>query len=191
MGCSDFKEPSGLFCKWKIATGESYDWQTLGGEVSGCTQVDALGGEGTDGVWDHPIDSHFVIPSMIGWPRMRVEVWSRDSGGSNTLCGYGFCNIPTSPGLHDIDIATWVPCGGIHERLCSFFLGMKPHLKDPSIVAHTRPGESRFGLKCESSGVVYLQIEVITSNLEVRPKPNTTRSEATIPFVILRISSVS
>mmetsp|Transcript_25687 Transcript_25687/g.51306 ORF Transcript_25687/g.51306 Transcript_25687/m.51306 type:complete len:183 (-) Transcript_25687:90-638(-) len=168
LGCSDFKESQGVYCKWSIITGEHFDWQILAGEASGCTQVDSTGGEGVDGVWDHPLDVHLGVTSMVGWPRLRVEVWSRDAGGSNTLCGYGFCNVPTSPGLHDIDIVTWVPTGGVHEQLCQFFLGIKPHLKDSSIVARTRPGESRFGLKCESSGVVYLQIEVITSNFEAQ-----------------------
>ena len=33
-----------------------------------------------DGVWDHPIDVHLGVPSMVGWPRLALEVWSRGEG---------------------------------------------------------------------------------------------------------------
>ena len=168
MGCSDFKEPAGLFCRWSIETGvvEGAPWQLLGGTCSGNTHVDSSGGEGADATWSHPLDVHFGCPSVVGWPRLRLEVWSRDSMGSNVLCGYGFCNCPMSPGKRTFEVVTWVPVGGAIEKLSSFFLGIKPQLQDSSIVSNTKPGEGRFGLKCSSSGVVYVELEVLTANLE-------------------------
>ncbi len=166
LGCSDFKDPPGLYCQWKIETGsQGNEWQVLAGDSEGCTQVDAGGGEGLDAVWDHPIDVHMGCNTVVGWPRLRVEVWSRDEVGINVLCGYGFCNVPSSPGEHSLDIATWVPSGNLTERLMAFFLGTKPQLKDPSIIANTNPGETRFGLKSDSSGVVYVHFEVVSFGL--------------------------
>ncbi|GMI21183.1 hypothetical protein TeGR_g8404, partial [Tetraparma gracilis] len=141
-------------------------WQLLGGSVEGCTQVDATGGSGVDAVWDHPIDVHLGVSTPVGWPRLRVEVWSRDAGGTNVLAGYGFCNVPSSPGAHSVDIVTWVPSGSLNERLSGFFLGTKPQLEDPGIVSNTAPGEGRFGLKCESSGIVYVHFEVLLTNMQ-------------------------
>jgi B9 domain-containing protein 2 len=167
LGCSDFDEPKGLFCKFHLESGvvDQTEWQVLGGDKSGTTQVDCSGGEGLDAVWDHPIDVHFACPTLVGWPRLRVEVWSRDHFGSNILCGYGMANCPMQSGSHEIEIVTWVPVGGISERLSTFFLGIKPQLQDPTIVANTRPGEGRFGLKCESAGIVYISLEIMTAGL--------------------------
>jgi B9 domain-containing protein 2 len=94
-----------------------------------------------------------------------VEVWSRDSYGTNILAGYGFCYVPSSPGMHSVDIVTWVPAGSMYERLCSFFLGAKPQLQDLDVISSTEPGEGRFGLKVESSGIVYVQFDILSSNL--------------------------
>lgn len=167
LGASDFKEAKGLFCRFQIESGcpDQTEWQLLAGEKSGTTQVDASGGEGMDAVWDHPLDAHYCCPSLVGWPRIRVEIWSRDHFGSNVLCGYGMANCPMQSGRHEVEVVTWVPVGGIIERLTTYFLGIKPQLQDPTIVANTRPGEGRFGLKCESSGVVYLSVEVVTAGL--------------------------
>jgi len=96
---------------------------------------------------------------------LRVEVWSRDEGETNVLAGYGFCNVPSTPGVHQVDIVTWVPAGTWHERLSRFFLGTKPQLKDSEVVSVTSPGEGRFGLKTQSSGIVYVQFEILMTSL--------------------------
>jgi B9 domain-containing protein 2 len=85
---------------------------------------------------------------------------------AQVLAGYGFCNVPSSPGAHSVDIVTWVPSGSLNERLSGFFLGTKPQLEDPGIVSNTAPGEGRFGLKCESSGIVYVHFEVLLTNMQ-------------------------
>jgi hypothetical protein len=33
------------------------------------------------------------------------------------LDGYGFCHVPSTPGLHDIDVVTWRPEGSTTEEL--------------------------------------------------------------------------
>jgi hypothetical protein len=40
-----------------------------------------------------------------------VQVWSVDSDGRTDICGYGFMNFPTTPGMYEIECPTWVPEG--------------------------------------------------------------------------------
>jgi len=165
LGASDFSE-AGLYCKFSFESSLESDlpFQTMAGFTSGTTHLDAAGGSGVDAVWDHPIDVHFAVPTLVGWPRLRVEVWNKDSNDCNVLCGYGFANVPLK-GVHDIDIVTWRPYGSFGERLSGWFLGARPHLVDSGIVAQTQPGENRFGLKTVTTGVVYVHVEVLTYGL--------------------------
>ena len=36
--------------------------------------------------------------------------------------GYGFCHVPTSPGLHDLTCVTWRPTGSYFDQISSEFL---------------------------------------------------------------------
>ena len=138
----------------------------LSGVTFGTTHADATAEAGQDAVFDHPIDIHFGCCTCVGWPRLRVEVWSRDADGSNSLAGYGFAHIPMRPGRHHIDVATWRPEGSFLETMHSFFLGDRPQIKNPAIVANTWAGKGRFGLKGVSTGVVYVSFEVVVAGFE-------------------------
>jgi B9 domain-containing protein 2 len=194
LGASDFAEAGGLYCRFHIESGNPPDletedsttsatttsksstsssyaasggsWQILSGEASGTTHADASTEVGQDAVFDHPIDLHYGCCTCVGWPRIRIEVWGRDSNGSNSLCGYGFAHIPMRPGKHHLDIVTWRPEGSFAESLHSFFLGDRPQLKNPAIVANTFGGKGRYGLKGVSGGIVYVSVDVIASGFE-------------------------
>ena len=62
-------------------------------------------------VWAHPLDMHYSIKGIDGWPRLYVEVWGIDSLGRYEIAGYGCCIVPTSPGLHELSCRTWRPHG--------------------------------------------------------------------------------
>ena len=36
-------------------------------------------------VWSHPIDVHYTLKGIDGWPRLKLEVWGVDSFGRNEL----------------------------------------------------------------------------------------------------------
>ena len=36
-------------------------------------------------VWAHPIDVHYTLKGIEGWPRLKLEVWGVDSFGRNEL----------------------------------------------------------------------------------------------------------
>ena len=175
LGCSDVSSPGGLYCRWSLSSGSSSSgspsWQLLSGSSSGTTHVDGSAGRGVDATWDHPLDMHLAVSSPVGWPRLRLELWSRDGkedGQGNRLQGYGFAHVPSRPGRHDLTIATWRPVGGLSEKMQAFFLDIQPTLVDGSIVDQTREGEGRFGLKCETGGLIYVQLEVVVSGFKQR-----------------------
>lgn len=82
-------------CKWTVEWGES--WSFLAGEYSGQTQYSAVHNDGNN-IWNHPIDLHFTLANMKGWPRLIMQVWELDSYGRAILGGYGFAHLPAQPG---------------------------------------------------------------------------------------------
>jgi hypothetical protein len=70
-------------------------------------------------VWAHPLDVHYSIKGIDGWPRLYVEVWGIDGLGRYEIAGYGCCIVPTSPGLHELTCRTWRPHGSMREQISS------------------------------------------------------------------------
>ncbi len=106
----------------------------------------------------HPIDLHYAIKGIDGWPRLRIEVYGVDAYGRVELAGYGCCIIPTSAGTHELRCATWRPCGSLREQFSTFFLGGFPRLKQKEII--TAPTD-RFRLQTEPAGEVLLKLSVM------------------------------
>lgn len=67
-------------------------------------------------------------------PPAHPQVWSQDDTGRTDICGYGFCHVPTAPGMYQLDCPTWVPEGSATERLAEFFVGGKPRMKMEEVV---------------------------------------------------------
>ena len=65
--------------------------------------------------WNHPIDVHFASASMLGWPRIILQVWKLDEYGRTILSGYGFAHFPTSPG--EFKSQFWYTLDGIEMKL--------------------------------------------------------------------------
>ena len=161
LGAANFNLPN-LFCRWTISPGG--EWSMLAGEERGQTQVDVGDGSGYT-VWSHPVDVHYSTVAVKGWPRFFFEVWHEDRYGRNELAGYGTCFVPTTPGEHNVECATWRPEGSAWDKLSSFFLGNKPRLERPSLVTTS---EDRFDLFAETAGRVFMRINVVTRGFENR-----------------------
>ena len=41
----------------------------------------------------HPIDLHYAVKGIDGWPRLRLEVYGVDAYGRVELAGYGCCIV--------------------------------------------------------------------------------------------------
>ena len=86
----------------------------------------------------HPLDVHYAVKGIDGWPRVRIEVYGVDSYGRIELAGYGCCIIPTAAGTHELRCSTWRPCGSMREQFSSFFLGGGPRLKHKELIDGAR-----------------------------------------------------
>ena len=45
-----------------------------------------------------------------------MEVWHHDAFGRSEIYGYGFCHVPTSPGMHKVEVVTWRPVGTVFQQ---------------------------------------------------------------------------
>lgn len=86
------------------------NWKLISGKKEGQTQVDTPVYDKIT-TWSHPIDVHFATRGVQGWPKLYLQVYHYDKFGRGEIYGYGFTNIPMSPGTHSIDCHTWRPLG--------------------------------------------------------------------------------
>jgi len=156
---------NGVSCKWMIEAGEG--WEALDGDYVGQTQCDYPFDDGAMCVWAHPIDVHYAMQSATSWPRIVCQVWKLDNHGQQELAGYGFTHLPTVPGCHEIEVATWRPLGHTQEEINSFFLGGSDRLKKDSFNAiFTKAWVQRCHIKTVSSGTVMLSIATVLKHFE-------------------------
>lgn len=158
VGATDFTLPS-IFCKFVVETGSNF--RLLQGTTAGQTQCD-MPPDGEMALLAHPIDVHYAVKGIDGWPRLRLEVYGVDAYGRVELAGYGCCIVPTSTGTHELRCPTWRPSGTLREQFSTFFLGGGPRLKQKEII--TAPS-NRFRLQTEPSGDLVLQLSVMSKDL--------------------------
>ncbi|EDV29916.1 B9 domain-containing protein 2 [Trichoplax sp. H2] len=159
IGATGFPS-NNLYCKWSIHTENA--WRLLEGNHEGQTQVDNPQNE-EFAIWDHPIDVHYATKSLYGWPKMYFEVWHQDRFGRHELYGYGFCNLPTSPGTHDVECVTWRPTGTFQDQLRQVFVGGGMEIKDPSAIYTST---DRCNLHTEAMGTIRLQLGIILRHFD-------------------------
>jgi len=153
------------FCSYQIFTGPN--WLCVGGDLEGQTQVDYPDENGDLIVWNHPIDVHWYTKTLQGWPRMLLEVWKMDNHGCKDLCGYGFCYLPTQPGLHELEVPIWRPCGPVKEEVYAYFIGGGLHLLDKDVVhLPVKAKEDRPRLFSVTVGKVHLRLDIILRHLQ-------------------------
>ena len=137
VGAHDFPLPS-LFCKYFFETGGNF--RLMQGHSSGQTHCDmppvrwrmahaptdplltihdASAQDGDMAIMSHPIDLHYALKGIDGWPRLRIEVYGVDQYGRIEIAGYGCCIVPTSAGTHEVRCMTWRPCGSLREQFWS------------------------------------------------------------------------
>ena len=175
LGCTGF-DSDRLFCKFRLET-KGVGWSTVYGESDGQTQ---LGIRTTDSEYDgqvfaHPIDVTYACSSLIGWPRLYVEVWEQDSFGRNQIAGYGCCFIPTAPGMHNIECKTWRPSGSFYDSISTAFIGGNPTLVNPSVVTSSA---DRLELNTISQGTVHLDLQILLHGFHYKGVEFSTRQTA-------------
>ena len=163
LGCTGF-ESDRVFCKYQLQTHGAY-WTPIDGLTEGQTQLgmSTTNAEYDGQVFGHPIDVTYSTSSLIGSPKLTVEVWEQDEFGRNHLGGYGMCHIPTMPGMHSVDCVTWRPKGSWLDTVSAAFLGGNPTLLNPSVVYKT---EDRLELNAHSCGTVHLDLQILINGFQ-------------------------
>ncbi|XP_062887289.1 Meckel syndrome type 1 protein isoform X1 [Mobula hypostoma] len=136
-------------------------------QLSGVTQTCATKVDDLENVayFSYPFNFEMSIRSedqpegLLHWPMIYFGVYSRDFWQRYRIEGYGYINIPDSPGSYTKICQTWRPVlPGTSAELRRFFIGGALELEDMTYVRipSTFKGErlSRFGFRTKTTGTV-------------------------------------
>ena len=70
VGGTAFTAP--VCCKFAVEAGDRWEW--IAGSQTGQTQTAHAESGDEVAVWAHPLDVHYVVGTMHGWPRLLVQV---------------------------------------------------------------------------------------------------------------------
>ena len=124
---------SSAHCMWRITHGKT--WTLERGEGSGSSQTATTNENGAI-VWSHPIGA-VLVGTDTGWPRLELEVRSRDEFDRSDLAGYAVVHVPATPGVHELRCPIWKPKGTLSDRIAAAFIGGGASLKDSAVVFGT------------------------------------------------------
>ncbi len=132
------------------------------GDMEGQTQVDT-GLPGELCTWSSPIDIHLTTTTPRHWPRLVLEVWSRDVHGRSAVGGYGAVNLPFHAGTHSMTVHCWRPVGTFVERLTETFVGGGVALKNPQLVLNAA---NREDMHTRPAGAVELELTLLMNGFD-------------------------
>ena len=155
---------SNAFAKYSMKSGSK--WDCVCGEESDQTQTDYPRRFSSDFVWNHPLDFHYFISSMQGWPQIVFEVGNLDEYGGKQVFGFGVSHLPTSSGIHEIECPIWRVVGSTLEEAYSFFLDITPSLRDTNLISNTLHLQHRHKICTLSVGKIKIKISVLLRNFE-------------------------
>lgn len=160
LDAQDFEEPN-LFCKWSIQTGPH--WKLIEGNPEGETSIDRNRFENKS-IFSSPIDVHFALRSIQGWPKLHVEIYSVTPFDRYYPVGFGFAHIPIRPGQHCIEVPTWkiAPNTFLDTVQQKFHAGGLSVAKSDLIYS----GIERYKLRTLSSGVVRADFMLIFKDFD-------------------------
>eukprot|EP00922_Rhytidocystis_sp_ex-Travisia-forbesii_P019031 GHVS01028252.1.p1 GENE.GHVS01028252.1~~GHVS01028252.1.p1 ORF type:complete len:576 (-),score=79.32 GHVS01028252.1:942-2669(-) len=168
---------AGLLCEFVVETGD--EWVPLSSQaddaVTQLTQV-AHVGRGGFCMWSHPLDLYFGTSSVVGWPRLSLQIWAITQTSAKPTA-YGTVYLPTSRGHHELICRTWSPAGAYSAELAESYFNKKSYLPTPEAPnSTTRPmdtsiyqtfyedEETRAKLTTMTSGSVHISLDVITKH---------------------------
>ena len=162
---------SSAHCTWRITHGKT--WTLERGEGSGSSHTATTNENGAI-VWSHPIDA-VLVGTDTGWPRLELEVRSRDEFDRSDLAGYAVVHVPATPGVHELHCPIWKPKGTLGDRIAAAFIGGGASLKDSAVVfgtlAENGKGLERGGFATVGAGQIHLQLTVCSRRVEPRRLP--------------------
>lgn len=136
----------------------------MGGEILGQTQTSYCSVIDSEEIpFNHPLDLHFAEAGLQGWggPRIAFQSYRLDCYGRRILSGYGFAHLPTSQGLHRVEVQLWRPIGSPEQEMDAFMLGRTPALINDKPI-YESAWKERCRLVTVPAGKVTLDLFVVT-----------------------------
>ncbi|XP_019622108.1 PREDICTED: Meckel syndrome type 1 protein-like [Branchiostoma belcheri] len=163
-----------------------------GQQLSGVTHTVTTKVEGKDNVayFSYPFEYEVFFRNeteddMPQWPLLFLQVLSVDSWQRYRTEGYGYCGVPSAPGVHHKTVHTWRPVGNsLVDPMRRFFIGGSPELEDPTYTAvpTTFDGQrlSKFGFRTESSGSIQIKLYCVQQSQAFLETTTKKRKTATL-----------
>lgn len=177
LSASDFVEPN-LFCVWSLQFGKN--WTCVEGENKSTYQLPVFntpclpgtteGQSITDisrvvdnqSIFIHPLDIHLSSLSIQGWPKLHVEVWTKNSLNQCWPVGYGVAHIPSQPGKHRLTISTWkLTTNSLWDEVTDKFHGGGFSLNKSDFIYS---GSDRYRITTKTSGSVSVDLMIVLQN---------------------------
>lgn len=140
------------------------DWIVQQGANSGESQACTKSGFDGRAVANHPINVVFQTTDLDGWPQLVVEVWDKSHDGMKGLVGCGAVWMPSTPGLHTLQVPLWKPMprgsAGFRETVLPSFYDLTS-LRQLAINPLLR-----HGMQCVTTGEAAVEINVLASNFD-------------------------
>ena len=78
------------------------------------------------------LNSNYQLPTKQGWPKLVFAVYERDGWAqTDAFAAYGVCNLPLTPGLHDVEAHCWRANNRnarMREEIAALFAGARAEL---------------------------------------------------------------
>lgn len=112
-------------------------------------------------LYNNPILKDDELPK---WPRILIQVASFDYWERHRVEGYGYLDLPNTPGQYQFTVNTWRPSGSLRDKMARFFVGGSAEIADISYIAKPRDFEgvhlSKYGFCTQSSGSVAITLYI-------------------------------
>lgn len=155
LGATGF-ERKGIYCTYEFSF-DNEKWRVVEGDVAGRSWIAVRHEEEPFAIWNQPVNISFSSVSVLGWPRIKVEVYEIDDYDRTILGGYGFVYVPVAPGRHKLQCYIARPRGSLLEEVNGAFLGGHNRYLEPNAVMSPK---SRQGHATLSRGVVHLDFHI-------------------------------
>lgn len=152
---SDCFDSKRIFFKIRIFLGSL--WKVIEGDTEGQTATNS--NLEKKSIFQHPLDIHYAIRGIAGWPKLTVEVLSVNSLKQFYPVGVGFQYLPHTPGTHRVKISLWriTSCSLFDSIKEKFFTGGFTIVKKDLI----NSGTERYKLSTISSGYVEVELALV------------------------------
>eukprot|EP00048_Salpingoeca_helianthica_P004808 m.81182 g.81182 ORF g.81182 m.81182 type:complete len:508 (-) comp13356_c0_seq5:34-1557(-) len=100
------------------------------------------------------------------WPRINIQVSSRDSWGRYQVQGYASQPLPPGPGTYEWVLRTWRPAGHPADEMRRYFVGGGEELEDLAALGNPAPSPdgkaaSMLFLQTRTTGFVRLRVNIV------------------------------